>query len=236
MFEIPKQYAADNVIEPKIFITKDMKKAVKDRITQNLLAARLIWQIIGEEIPSLINEDYHCAVIMGLEIKLKDVKDYTFFAELIQHMVKEPCVIRFYDDNEEIYSFAHKRLSHTDATQIVVLDRVETPPSSLVFPDKTTKKLRKYLSFGALLNRNDKLSLYLEATVKAFIISHPKLYSGIDELLERKLWYNREDILVLFGRLLELVRLNVELKAEKLSGTRARLNGEIKKVIESLMI
>jgi len=105
---------------------------------------------------------------------------------------------------------------------------------SLVFPDKTTKKLRKYLAFGALLNRNDKLSLYLEATVKAFIISHPKLYSGINELLDRKLWYNREEILELFGRLLELLRVNAELKAEKLPGARARLNGEIKKVIEEL--
>jgi len=234
VFDLPKQYITESVIEPRTFIAKDMKRTVKDRIIQNLLSARLIWQIIGEEIPSLINEDYNCSVIMGLEIKLKDVKDSVFFAELVQHMVKSPCVIRFYDDNEEVYSFAHKRLSHIDATQIVVLDRVETPPLSLAFPEKTAEKLRKYLAFSALLNKNDKLSLYIEAMVKAFIVSHPKLYSGIDELLERKLWYNREDILALFGRLLELVRLNVELKTEKLPGTRAKLNGDIKLLLEML--
>ena len=234
MFDIPSRYAADNPIEPKTFIARDMKKAEKDRIRENLLGVRLIWQIAGEEIPSLINEDYNCSVIMGLDIKLKAVKDSAFFAELVQHMVKAPCMIRFHDHADELYSFAHKRLSHTDTTQVVIENRVETPPFSLSFPDKTAEKLRKCLAFGTLVNKTDKLSLYLEATVKAFIISHPKLYSGIDELLDRKLWYNRTEILDLFDRLLELLRLNNELKAEKLSGERARLNGEIKKAIEGL--
>ena len=234
MFEIPSKYSADSAIEPKAFIRRDMKKAEKDRIRENLLAVRLVWQIAGEEIPSLINEDYNCSVIMGLDVKLKAVKHSSFFAELVQHMIKAPCVIRFYDQTEELYSFAHKRLSHTDASQVVIETRVETPPLSLTFPDKTAKKLRQYLAFGALLNKSDKLSLYLETTVKAFIISHPKLYSGIEDLLNRKLWYNRDDILTLFGQLLELQRLNGELKAEKLPGARARLNGEIKRLIGEL--
>lgn len=231
MFDIPLRYITNNPIEPKTFITRDMKKPEKDRIRDNLLDARLIWQITGEEIPSLINEDYNCSVIMGLEIKLKTVKDSAFFVELVQHMVKAPCVIRFYDSKEEAYSFAHKRLSRVDATQVVIENRVETPPLSLAFPDKTAEKLKQNLAFGVLLNKTDKLSLYLEAMVKAFIISHPKLYSGIEDLLDRKLWYNREEILALFGRLLELQRLNAELKTEKLPGERAKLTGKIKKLI-----
>jgi len=234
VFEIPKKYITENVIEPKTFVTKDMKKAVKDRVLQNLLSARLIWQIVGEEIPSLINEEYNCSVIMGLEIKLKDVKDSAFFAELVQHMVKSPCVIRVYDDNEELYSFSHKRLNHTDATQIVIVDRLETPPLSLAFPDKTAEKLKRYLAFNALLNKNDKLSLYLEATVKAFIISNQYLYSGMDSLLDSKIWYNRDEILALFGQLKELERLNMELKTEKLPGNRAKISGGIKKIMEGL--
>ena len=234
VFEIPKQYAAESVIEPKTFVAKDMKKPVKDRILQSLLSARLIWQIAGEGIPSLINAEYNCSVIMGLDIKLKAIKDSAFFAELVQHMLKAPCVVRFYDNAEEVYSFAHKRLSHTDAAQVVILERVETPPMSLVFTDKTAEKLKRYLAFDALLNKSDKLSLYLEATIKAFIISHPKLYSGIEELIDRKLWYNREEMLVLFERLIELVRLKGELKAEKLPGVKAKLNGEIKRVMEGL--
>lgn len=234
MFDIPKQFQADNALDPKTFIAKDMKKPVKDRILQNLIAARLIWQIIGEEIPSYINEDYRCEVIMGLDVKLKNIKDIAFFAELLQHMVKSPCVIRFHDDNEEIYSFAHKRLSHTDAAQVVILQRMETPRLSLAFPCKTAEKLRRYLAFSALLNKSDKLSLYLEATVKAFIIAHPKLYNGIEEQLDRKLWYNRDEMLALFERLLDLQRLNAELKAEKLSGAKVKLMTDIKKVISIL--
>lgn len=230
MFDIPKRYAAESAIEPKTFVAKDMKKAVKDRVMQNLLAARLIWQIVGEEIPSLIDGDYNCSVIMGLEIRLKDVKDSAFFSELVQRMVKSPCVIRFYDDGEEVYSFAHKRLSQTDETQVVIEDRVETPSLSLAFPDKTADKLKRYLAFEALLNKNDKLSLYLEATVKAFIISNLNLYSGMDSLLGGKTWYNRAEILVLFEKLKELVRLNAELRAEKLPGARAKLISEIKEL------
>jgi len=105
---------------------------------------------------------------------------------------------------------------------------------SLVFPDKTTEKLRQRLAFGLLLNKSDKLSLYLEATVKAFIITHPKLYSGIEELLDRKLWYNREEMLALFGWLMELERLKTELRVAKLPGEKVRLNGEIKRILEEL--
>ena len=104
----------------------------------------------------------------------------------------------------------------------------------MAFPDKTVERLRRYLAFGALLNKTDKLSLYLEATVKAFIISNPHLYGGIKGLLERKLWYNREDILVLFGRLNELLKLNIELKAENLPGERAKLIAEIKTLTASI--
>ena len=128
MFDIPTRYASDSPIEPKTFIQRDMKKPEKDRIRDNLLEARLVWQIAGEEVPSFIDADYNCSVIMGLDIKLKSIKDSVFFAELVQHMVKAPCVIRFHDNASEVYSFAHKRLSHTDATQVVIVDRVETPP------------------------------------------------------------------------------------------------------------
>ena len=241
MFDIPARYAANNAIEPKTFILKEMKKQDKDRIRENLLEVRLAWQIMGEEIPSLIDAHYNCSVIMGLDIKLKAVKDRAagsshvkYFAELVQHTVKAPCVVRFYNHAEEAYSFAHKRLSHTDATQIVIVDMVQTPPLSLMFPDKTAEKLRQYLAFDALRNKTDKLNLYLEVAVKAFIISNPNLYSGIDELLDRKLWYNRADILALFGRLLELSQLNAALKTEKLPGERAKLSGEIRKIKEEL--
>jgi len=234
MFDIPERYITDSSIEPKTFIRREMKKAEKERIQSNLLSIRLIWQIAGEDIPSTIDEDYNCTVIMGLDIKLKAIKDSAYFAELVQHMVKAPCVIRFYDNKDEVYSFAHKRLSHTDATQVVILERVETPSISLSFPDKTVDKLKQYLAFDALLNKSDKFSLYLEATVKAFIISHPKMYNRIDELLDRKLWYNREDMLILFNQLIDLETLKEKAKTEKLSVERAKLSGDIKRLLEEL--
>ena len=234
MFDVPERYLNNEPIEPKTFILRNMKKVQKDRIKENLLEARLTWQLVGEEVPSLINDRYNCAVIMGFDVRLRAVKDSAFFAELVQHMIKAPCVIRFYDHKEEVYSFAHKRLSKSVEGNVVIEDRVETPAMPTQFSDKMKDKLKEYLVYGALLNKTDKLGLYLEAMVKAFIISHPKLYSGIEELLDRKLWYNHDEVLELFERLNELVRLNLAAKAEKLPGERAKMNTEIKKAVEGL--
>lgn len=228
MFDIPQRYITDSPIAVRTFITQEMKRQEKEKVRENMLLARLMWQITGEEIPSLINENYNCSVIMGLEIKLKSVKDAVYFTGLIQQMTKAPCVIRIYDQSEESYSFALKRLNLNDNTQVVLEDKVLTPPTSLMLPDKTAQKLRQYLSFGELKNKTDKLGLYLEATVKAFIISNLNLYSGLEQLLDSKLWYNRNEVLSQFGILKELMRLNAELKTEKLPGEKAKIIGSIK--------
>jgi hypothetical protein len=234
MFVLPEKYHKNTPIDIKTFVKQADKKADKEKIRNDVVAVRLSWQIFGEEIPSFHSNDYNCPVIMGLDVQLKSMKTVANFAELLQHMVKAPCVIRFYDHAEEVYSFAHKRLNAHDSEEIVIVNRVETPRLSLTLPDKTAEKLKQYLAFDALLNKSDKLSLYLEATVKAYIVSNPKLFSGIDLLLDGKVWYNKEATLVLFGRLLELERLKCELKSEKLPGVKVRLNGEIKEIIERL--
>ena len=231
MFTIPQAYLMNTIITPKQFISRDIKKPEKERLRETLLTARLVLQIAGEEIPSLIDENYNCSVIMGLDVQLKSVKDAAFVADIVQREVKAPCVLRLCDNADEVYSFAHKRLNLTDKAQIVVEGKVQTPPLSLTFPDKTAVKLRQYLSFGKLQNKSDKLSLYLEATVKAFIISNASLYNGVDALLDRKLWYNLTEILALFAKLQELMRLNTALKAEKLSGEKAKLITTIKTLI-----
>ena len=234
MLNLPERYLKNEPIEPKTFIQHDMKKAQKDRIKENLLEARLTWQLMGEEVPSLVNDGYNCTVIMGLDVRIKAIKDCVFYAELVQHMIKAPCVIHFYDSKDEVYSFAHKRLSKSAPGNVVIEERAETQAFSTKFADRAKDKLEQYLAYDKLLNKTDKLSLYLEAMVKAFIISHPKLYNGVEELLDRKLWYNREDVLVLLGRLTELVRLNASAKAEKLPGERAKINTEIRKIVEGL--
>ncbi len=234
MFNIPQKYRTQTTVDTKQFVSRDMKKPDKDRIKENLLSVTLVWQIAGEEIPSHIDSIYKCSVIMGLDCKLKNIKDAAFFAELVHLLVKEPCVIRFFDRESEVYSFAHKRLNLTDNTQVVILDRVETPPCSLSFPDKTADKLKEHLDFEYLKCKKDKLSLYLEATVKAFIISNMNLYSGMENLMESKAWYNQSEFIALFEKLKELARLNKELEATKLPGEKVKLIGVFKKLTEGI--
>jgi len=51
-------------------------------------------------------------------------------------------------------------------------------------------------------------------------------------LLDSKLWYNQEEVLILFDRLLELMNHKNKLKGERLLGKQAKLNGDIKLLIE----
>lgn len=234
MFHVPDRYAVNKPLDAKVFTPRGMKKLDKDRIRQSLLASRLIWQIAGEEIPSRVDDAYNCSVIMGLECKLKSVKDIAFCAEQVQHMIKAPCVVRFYNGDEEVYSFAHKRLSQNDHTQIVVLERVQTPVLSQVFQDKTATLLNEYLDFDAIKNRTDKLNYYLEAMVKAFLISHLDLFSGIRPLLDDKIWFNLPDFMVVFAQMKELVRLHKELELAQLPAEKAGLIGKIKALQEEI--
>lgn len=229
MFDVPARYVMNSPIHPKTFILREMKKSDKERIRQNLLSVLLLWQIVGEGIPSRVDEDYNCSVIVGLECALKNVRNPAFFAEHIQSLVKAPCVIRFYDQESEIYSFAHKRLNRNDHTQVVVADRVQTQAMPLVFPDKTAMQYRRYLSFDELKNKTDKLNLYLEAMVKTSIISNLQMCSDMLPLLDDKIiWYNPSKFMALFETIKKIVLLSKELKNTYLPAEKAKLIGEIR--------
>ena len=234
MFNVPEMYSKVQPIEPKQFIQSSMKKADKDRIKENMLEVKLLWQIAGEAIPSFANQRYNCPVIQGLDVRLKTLRKVTYFAELVQHMMKAPCVVRFYDHNSQIYSFAHKRLNQTDSSQVVIEHRLETIQMPIALPDKTKAKLKQYLAFDALLNKADKLGLYMEAMVKGFIVCHPKLYNGIEGLLDRKNWYNKDEVIVLLGKLMELVRLNGEFKTEKLPVNKVKIATKLTSIMEGI--
>ncbi len=234
MLYMPAKYKRSDKIDTKNFVSRDMTKVEKDRVKAALLSAELTWQITGEEIPSLVSEDYNCVAILGLSIKLKSIKDALFIAGLVQEKMKALCVIRLYDNTDELYSFAHKRLSRADKEQIVVLERVATDASSPVFPDDAARMLSQYLAFDALKNKSNKLALYLEAMVKAYIISNPSLYSGVLTHLDSKIWYNQDEFMALFEMLRKLEDKKAALKSAALPGEKAKLNGEIKILMEGL--
>lgn len=230
MYNIPEQYYVRPLqkLEIKQLAGTYIKRADRNRLYAAVQEICLSWQIAGEAIPSIINDTYNCQVIMGLDIVLKKLSDAAFVASIAQARIKAPCVIHFQDDLNECYSYAHKRLSLIDSTEVTVLDRIETLPIPLELADSTKDMLRKYLDYERLLCRSDKLSLYLEAMTKAFLISHMNLYSGLQHLLDDKLWYDRNATLAVLEHVKTLQSLTRQAQREAVSARRAMLLGQIR--------
>ena len=137
MFDLPDIYRVDVNVVLKDFIPKDLKPNEKKRIKDAVKSVRLGYQIAGEEIPSVNNEEYRCQVIQFYDIEVANIKDANFLAATYQNLIKPLCVLHMYDTKDEVYSMAVKRLNQTDATQTVAEQTLLTDKYMLGIPDST---------------------------------------------------------------------------------------------------
>lgn len=70
MLGLPIQYLIGEQIDIKTFIKSDLKPNEKKRLKETVMDVSLEYQLAGEEIPSLINDDYDCQAILFFAIKL----------------------------------------------------------------------------------------------------------------------------------------------------------------------
>ena len=88
MFDLPDTYRIDVKVALKDFIPKDLKPNDKKRIKDTVKSVRLDYQIAGEEIPSVNNEEYRCQVIQFYDIEVANIKDANFLASTYQNLIK----------------------------------------------------------------------------------------------------------------------------------------------------
>ena len=86
MFNIPEHYKMDVKLALKDFIPKDLKSEDKKRIKDAVKEVRLMYQIAGEEIPSVINDEYRCEVIQFYEMELQSIKVAPYLICMIHSM------------------------------------------------------------------------------------------------------------------------------------------------------
>ena len=91
MFNIPEHYKTDVKLALKDFIPKDLKPDDKKRIKDAVKEVRLMYQIAGEEIPSVISDEYRCQAIQFYDMELKSIKDAAYLASMYQKMIKPLC-------------------------------------------------------------------------------------------------------------------------------------------------
>lgn len=231
MLAIPSRYEINKSFAVKTFMTADLTQKEKKRFREVVIEVKLLYQITGEEIPSLISDEYDCQAILFFDVRLNELKNTSFVGNIMQRLVKPLCVIRFYDHtNNQIFCFCYKRLNLNDRTQVVIEDTVYSSPVSSQFEDEINKLMREYIEFDKIQNRSSKLDFYLEMMIKAYIISNLSLWSGTRALLVSKVWYNRDEMLKLYDGLKRVEQLKKEQKFAKTVAESAKVNSELKRL------
>ena len=235
MLNLDDKYKVGKKFPMKDFIPKDLKSADKKKIKDNVKSCTLTYQIIGEEIPSVINNENNVQAIQFYDFELVDIKKATFVANIYQNLIKSPCVLRLHDNSKEIYSFALKRLSQTDSTQIVVTDTLVTNDFFTTIPSSDKKELENLLTLDNIISKQNKVTTYLEMYVKAYILTNDKVYAGSKNFLERKdIWYSESKVREIYADLRKLVLLKLSLAKANGNVEKMKINKQIKSLIEKL--
>lgn len=234
MFDLPDTYKVDVKVALKDFIPNDLKPNDKKRIKDAVKSVRLDYQITGEEIPSVNNEEYRCQVVQFYDIEVVNIKNANFLASTYQNLIKPLCVIHMHDIKDEVYSMAVKRLSQTDDMQIVVEQTLLTDKYMLGIPDSNRDRLMAYMNYTTVKNKIDKVQLYKEWFYKAYMVVNEKAYIHTDKLLDGNSWYDADRTVRICQKYVELVTSRGRLKAAVTNAEKIKLNKEIKTEIYQL--
>lgn len=236
MFDLPDTYRVDVKVALRDFIPKDLKPNDKKRIKDAVKSVSLDYQIAGEEIPSVNNEEYRCQVIQFYDIEVANIKDANFLASTYQNLIKPLCVIHMHDTKDEVYSMAVKRLSQTDDMQIVVEQTLLTDKYMLGIPDSNRDRFMAYMNYSTVKNKIDKVQLYKEWFYKAYMVVNEKAYIHTDKLLDGNIWYDSDRTGRICQKYVELVTSRGKLKTAVTNTERMQINKEIKIEIQALDI
>lgn len=215
-------------------LPKDLKPNDKKRIKDTVKEVRLMYQIAGEEIPSVINDEYRCQAIQFYDMELQNIKDATYLASMYQNLIKPLCVIRMHDSQDELYSLAVKRLNQTDENQIVIEHSILTERYPVGLPDTGRNRLLEYLDYMQIKNKTNKVNLYKEWYYRTYMLMNEKAYANIGLILDGNDWYDSNRMELLYKYYKKLVDTREMLKKAVSNAERMNLNKEIKKAIQTL--
>lgn len=235
MFSLPEKYQKDVSITKTTFIRGgQLAGTEKKRFETSVESIRLMYQIEGFEIPNLVNEEYNCQVIMFLRITVKDLKQSVFIAKIIQKCIAPLCVLEMTDGINVQYSFADKRLNKQNEKEIVIENEYLTDKLPLNYQNDLKTLFSLYIDYETILNRNNKHSYYLEMMTKAFLVFHQGIYADAQKMLDSKIWYNDEKLLLCFPLLKRLLILKISAGKAKTIAEKSAINKQIKEMIEGL--
>lgn len=234
MFNLPDRYKTDVKVALKDFIPKDLSPNDKKRIKDAVKEVRLVYQIAGEEIPSVIDTTYRCQAIQFFDIEVADIKDAQFLASTYQNLIKPYCVIHMHDSKNEVYSFAVKRLNQQIENEIVIEESLVTEKYPMNLPDESRNRLLAYMDFLSVKNKQDKVALYKEWYGKAYLLANEKVYDKVQLILDGNFWYDTDRTARVLGKYAQLIEARAGLKKATGNADRMKVNKLIKTAIADL--
>lgn len=235
MFKIPIEYQLNREIDVKSVIPKSVKANDKKRMRENIKQVVLEWQLNGEKIPSRLDDQVNCRVIMFFSIELTNIKHAAFIASILQYELKGFVILRFYDVTSEVYSFAKKRLHVVQKDEVVVEEEFLTNTLPVVITHMEKQQLIKFTAFEAIQNKLDKYNVYVEIATKAYIVSHQKVYTQATQILQhRTIWLKKQQVQQLLDIYVQLVKLRIQATQQIKTTEKIAINAAIKQQINQL--
>lgn len=226
-FDLPKLYLIGKPLPVKNFIPATLEPAKKKKLKQAVCSINLYGQIYGEDIPSRINVEINCQVLLFLNIETKDIKDASFLGRYFQETIKSFCIIHFFDKkNYSQLAFSLKRLNKLYPDEVVI-DRFflyDVPSYNSQLP----------FVFNQIQNRTDKYLFYLELFTRYLILMYRFVWSELTSFFSTNLFYNEEQMKVLIDLIFQGVSYNQALEKADTINEKASINSRYKSLMVQL--
>lgn len=231
MFNISDKYKIDKVYKPGDLYPKNtllITRGDKTRIKKVVKIAILKYQIKGEEIPSLLDSLYNCQTIIFFEIVLDNLRSANFVNKILQLLIPNPCVFKFYDNQRFCFGFADKRLNQQDRKSIIIENTILSKPYAI------NEDIEPCLNFENIKNKLNKKTFYYELMVKSFFLSNNNYGFDEDKILNSTFWYDENKKMAFFKDLLTLKALEEEKRHLVLDREKFALNQHIAELINKI--
>lgn len=224
-----EEYKCEQRLTKDAMISKLQDSKHKKMIRECVSKITLTGNIQGENILSVVDEDFNVQAISIIEVVVKDKKCISELSKALQKTIKNYVILKFIFEDKQVISFALKRLNKNKTDEIVVdtliiTDELEINDSFYI----------KYIDYKKILNKSNKVLFYREIMLKSFLISNRYVYSDVDKLLESDLWYRNDKVLNVYRLFSELIELSSKRKHFKEQREMVEVNNQIKIAITKL--
>ena len=234
MLGIPDECLVKRSIDVKRLPLGSMKPGERNRFRSAVRELKVTAVLTDKVLPAYLLAGHFVQAVQVFEVRVDSLRSAAFVCGILQRMTKTLCIIFVRDDRQEQFSFALKRLNLQDASEVVVTEEFLSVPLPSGVPGDGVRLMESFAGWDSVVNMTSLYSWYLELMVKCYIITHRNVWSGMERLLSSKVWYNFDDVLMMFGVLQSLVALSEERSRSLSMGESMRLNGELREVYERL--